>query len=138
MPSAIIDSSVYVDHWESVLDEQALAWVRSHFIVRQSSVVISELRRGARTAKAKRLVEDLRRLSTVEWTPNADDWWKAGAIIQKIGDAEHWDRRKRQEFQNDVLIALSARRHGAVIVTSNRGDFEILAKKLRIEVLFVA
>ena len=137
MPFAIIDTSVYVNHWEGVLDDQILAWVRATFLVRQSSVVLSELRRGARTSKARRLVEELRRLTKRQWTPVTEDWWKAGVIIQKIGDAENWDRRKRQEFQNDTLLALSARRYGATIITANRIDFELLAKEFRVRILLV-
>jgi predicted nucleic acid-binding protein len=137
MPFAVIDTNVYVDHWEGVLDEQALDWVRAKFIVRQSSVVLSELRRGARTNQARRLVEALHRLSKIQWTPAAADWWQAGLIIQKVGDARSWDPRKRQEFQNDTLIALSARRYGATVVTSNRADFEVLVKELKIRVLWV-
>ncbi|MBI4472393.1 MAG: PIN domain-containing protein [Acidobacteria bacterium] len=137
MPLAIVDTSVYVNYWEGVLDEKALGQVRATFIVRQSSVVLSELRRGARTRQARRLVEALRRLSKIQWTPATTDWWQAGVIIQKIGDAHHWDRRKRQEFQNDTLIALSARRYGATIVTSNQTDFELLANELRIRILLV-
>ena len=137
MPFAIIDTSVYVNHWEGVLDDQVLAWVRTKFVVRQSSVVLSELRRGARTSQSRRLVEELRRLTKIQWTPATADWWKAGVIIQKIGDAENWDRRKRQEFQNDTLIALSARRYGAAIITANRIDFELLAKEFRVRILLV-
>jgi predicted nucleic acid-binding protein len=37
---------------------------------------------------------------------------------------------KRREFQNDALIALTARHHGATIVTRDRVDFELLARKL--------
>jgi len=40
-----VRTDVYVDHWEGVLDDKALAQVRSKFVVRQSSVVLSELRR---------------------------------------------------------------------------------------------
>jgi len=137
VPFAIIDTSVYVNHWQGILDEQSLTGVRARFVVRQFSVVLSELRRGARTRESRRLVEDLRRLTTVLWTPTATDWWQAGVIIQKLGDANNWDRRKRQEFQNDALIALSARRYGATIVTANRADFEILAKELAVRVLLV-
>lgn len=137
MPFAIIDTSVYVNHWEGVLDDQVLAWVRTKFVVRQSSVVLSELGRGARTSQSRRLVEELRRLTKIQWTPATADWWKAGVIIQKIGDAENWDRRKRQEFQNDTLIALSARRYGAAIITANRIDFELLAKEFRVRILLV-
>jgi len=137
VPFAVIDTSVYVNYWEGVLDEKILAWVRARFVVRQSSVVLSELRRGARTSKARRLVEELRRLTKTQWTPVAEDWWKAGVIIQKIGDAQKWDRRKRQEFQNDALIAFCARRYGATIITANRTDFELLAKELRVRILLV-
>ena len=137
MPFAIIDTSVYVNHWEGVLDDQVLAWVRTKFVVRQSSVVLSELRRGARTSQSRRLVEELRRLTKIQWTPATADWWKAGVIIQKIGDAKNWDRRKRQEFQNDTLIALSARRYGTAIITANRIDFELLAKEFRVRILLV-
>jgi len=136
VPFAIIDTSVYVNHWEGVLDDQVLAWVRTKFVVRQSSVVLSELRRGG-TSQSRRLVEELRRLTKIQWTPATADWWKAGVIIQKIGDAENWDRRKRQEFQNDTLIALSARRYGAAIITANRIDFELLAKEFRVRILLV-
>lgn len=137
VPFAIIDTSVYVNYWEGVLDDQILAWMRAKFVVRQSSVVLSELRRGARTSKARRLVEELRRLTKTQWTPVTEDWWKTGMIIQKIGDAQKWDRRKRQEFQNDALIAFSARRFGATIITSNQTDFELLAKELRVRILLV-
>ena len=40
-------------------------------------------------------------------------------------------------FQNDALIALTARRHGATIVTSDGEDFELLGRALRIRVLTV-
>lgn len=137
MPFATSDTSVYGNHWGGVPADQALAWVRTKFVVRQSSVVLSELRRGARTSESRGLVDQLRRLTKVQWTPSTTDWWKAGVIIQKIGDARNWDRGKRQEFQNDTLIALSARRFGATIVTANRIDFEVLAKELQVRVLLI-
>ena len=56
---AIIDTSVYIDYWERGLHDAALADVRKTFIIRQSSVVLSELRRGARTKAAQRLLQTL-------------------------------------------------------------------------------
>ena len=134
---AVLDTNVYINLWEGALAENALIPVCSRFIVRQSSVVLSELRRGARTAKARLLVSELRRLATVEWTPTDEDWWQAAGLVQKIGDAQAWDRRKRQEFQNDALIALTARRYGAAVVTANSGDFELLSDELGLVVLDV-
>jgi hypothetical protein len=37
-----------------------------------------------------------------------------------------WDRNKPRDLQNDALVALTARGHGATVVTSNREDFGIL------------
>lgn len=135
MPWAILDTSVYIGHWERGLYEEALATVRNAFVVRQSSVVLSELRRGARTRQAQKLVNALYRLATIQWEPTPAEWWEAGRLIREIGDAQGWDRSKRRDFQNDALIALTARRHGATIVTADKTDFDLLAKKLQVSVL---
>jgi len=132
---AIIDTSVYIGHWEGGLHEAALEQVRRGFVVRHSAVVLSELRRGARTRQAERLVARLRELAPTVWTPTPNEWWEAGRLIRTLGDAHHWDRNKRREFQNDALIALTARAHGATVVTANRVDFELLGRALRVPVL---
>jgi len=119
MPWAILDSDIYIGHWENGSYEEGLKQVGKAFIVRHSAVVLSELRRGARTPTARRLVDSLYRLARVRWEPNAGDWWEAGKLVREIGDAERWEINKRREFQNDALIALTARRHGATIVTGN-------------------
>lgn len=134
---AVIDTSVYIGHWERGLYDEALQQVRRAFLVRHSAVVLSELRRGARTREAERTVARLRALARDPWTPNHNDWWEAGRIIRTLGDAHDWDRGKRREFQNDALIALTARRHGATVVTANRDDFELLGRTLSVRILTV-
>ena len=132
---AVIDTSVYVGHWERGLYADTLAGVQRAFVIRHSAVVLSELRRGARTRDAARTVARLRRLAPDIWEPSAKDWWEAGRIILTVGDAHDWDRGKRRDFQNDALIALTARAHGATVVTANREDFEILGRSLGVSVL---
>ena len=134
---AVIDTSVYIGHWERGLYADTLDEVRKGFVVRHSAVVLSELRRGARTPQAAKTVDRLHHLARGIWEPTATDWWEAGRIIQTEGDARDWDRNKRRDFQNDALIALTARGHGATIVTANRDDFEILARRLGVAVLVV-
>ena len=135
MRFAILDTDVYIGHWERGLYEATLANVRRAYIVRQSAVVLSELRRGARNRRALRLVENLFRLAAVRWEPLAVDWWEAGNLIRKIGDKRGWETHKRREFQNDALIALTARRYGATVVTANHLDFDLLARELRVSIL---
>ena len=130
MHAAILDAGVYIDHWSGALAETAFADVQRAFIVRYSSVVLSELRRGARTPQARRLVEALFKLAHVQWSPTASDWWEAGHLIRKIGDAHDWDSTRRMRFQNDTLIALTARRQGATVVTLNRADFELPSQEV--------
>jgi predicted nucleic acid-binding protein len=113
MHIAILDTSVYIGHWERGLYEETLESVRQVYIVRQSAVVLSELRRGARTR----------------------DWWEAGRLVRQLGDEQGWEHHKRREFQNDALIALTARRYGATVVTANLSDFALLARSLRIQIL---
>ena len=138
MPWAILDTNVYIGHWELGLYEATLLEVRRRFIVRQSAVVLSELRRGARTRLARRLVHALHEQAPILWEPTAGDWWEAGKVVREVGDVHGWERTKRRDFQNDTLIALTARRHGAVVVTDNSADFAILAERLGILVLDAA
>ena len=135
MPWAILDSDIYIGHWEQGLYQEDLARLAKAFIVRHSSVVLSELRRGARTPQASRLVDSLHRIARVRWEPSDQDWWEAGRLVREIGDAEDWEINKRREFQNDALIALTARRHGAAVVTANAGDFNLLSGKLGVRVV---
>jgi predicted nucleic acid-binding protein len=132
---AILDTSVYIDHWERGLYQDTLENLRRAYIIRHSAVVLSELRRGARGPEAERMVARLFNLATVRWEPSATDWWEAGRLIRTIGDQQHWDINKRRDFQNDALIALTARRHGATVVTANSSDFELLRSEIRISIL---
>ncbi len=132
---ALIDTNVYVDHWERGLHAETLAAVSTSFVVRHSAVVLSELRRGARTRQARRTVESLFRLAHEIWEPLSTDWWDAGKLVRDVGDQAGWERNKRREFQNDALIALTARRHGAAVVTSNHADFGFLERRVGIRVI---
>ena len=114
----IIDTSVYIDYWERGLYQEVLSDIRRAFVVRHSAVVLSELRRGARTREAERAVNGLHKLVHHVWEPTGPDWWEAGLLIRTVGDAHRWELSKRRDFQNDALIALTARRHGATVVTA--------------------
>ena len=117
------------------LYEERLAALRNGYVIRHSAVVLSELRRGARTREALGLVKGLYRLASIRWEPTVEDWWEAGSLIRTVGDAQGWDANKRRSFQNDALIALTAQRHGETVVTANRLDFELLSKQVGVSVL---
>ena len=132
---AILDTSIYVGQWEAGCYDDLLENLRRAFIVRHSAVVLSELRRGARSRAARSNVERLHSAAHVVWEPTADDWWKAGKLVREVGDQMDWEVHKRREFQNDALIALTARARGATIITSNREDFDLLKSSLGLSLI---
>jgi predicted nucleic acid-binding protein len=99
-----------------------------------ASVVSAELLAGATTQAARRAVLDLTR-----WAhrvrrvvaPDAGAWERAGAILSEIRQEEPHLRSKIPTLWNDLLIALCARQVGAVVVTQNARDFELLRRYLR-------
>jgi len=135
MPLAILDTNIYVAYLTGVSDDARMETLRRDYVIRHSAVVLSELRRGARARDALRFVEDLHRAARAIWAPTAQDWWEAGGLVRQIGDARGWDRNKRRSFQNDALIALTARRHGAAVVTADLADFRLLQRVLRIAIV---
>jgi predicted nucleic acid-binding protein len=66
-------------------------------------------------------------------SPTAADWARAGTVQGLLWDGTPRLRDKR--LQNDILIAASARSIGARVVTTNRKDFELIARFLPHEIL---
>ena len=137
MPYAILDASVYIGHWEQGLYGPVLEQIRRRLIVRQSSVVLSELHRGAKTKEALKLVEYLYKLAKPCWVPDEKDWWTGGKILRQLTIRHGWDARRIRDLQNDVLIALTARKYGAVLITANQRDFELLRRYVRFTAVYV-
>jgi predicted nucleic acid-binding protein len=84
-----------------------------------------ELRAGARSKEDRRTVETLARAPRLV-VPTADMWLELGRVL--------FDLRRQgfdvtvASFVNDVLIALSCRHAGAVLLTANAGDFAAISR----------
>ena len=61
-------------------------------------------------------------------TPQFADWQSAAAIVSAIGRKDGSWKSKLPALLNDVLIALSARRAGAQVVTYNGRDFRLIKR----------
>ncbi|HTB57042.1 MAG TPA: PIN domain-containing protein [Polyangia bacterium] len=134
---AVLDTNVYIDFWERGLHAHALQTIHAAFVVRHAAIVLSELRRGARTQEARRTVESLYRLATEVWEPSVEDWWEAGKLVREIGDQQNWDINKRRRFQNDALLGLTVRRRGALLVTANRSDFRLIERRIGVRIQYL-
>jgi predicted nucleic acid-binding protein len=117
---AILDTSVYIDNLRSGRFKQEI--LNFKFVIRCSAVVLAELSRGARSGPMKRFVHDLAKNLRVI-APNEREWIQSGQIVNRIAAAKRYDIQKTRELHFDVLIALTARRIGAHLITCNVDDF---------------
>jgi predicted nucleic acid-binding protein len=98
-------------------------------------VVLAELRRGATKPNERKFLRALARNHPV-LTPTERNWLESGQILARINADRGFDAGKLRDLHFDVLIALTARSHGARLVTSNRLDFEMIKsyRKVQLEV----
>jgi predicted nucleic acid-binding protein len=98
-----------------------------------SAVVAQELRAGAQSHHDRRLLDrhvlDLFRRRDRLVTPSARAWEDSGDVLAELGRRDGLDlRRLSKAFGNDVLLALSCRETGIVLVTDNERDFLRIAR----------
>ena len=103
-----------------------------------SAVVAQELRAGIRRSQDRRNLERhvlgvYGRAGRVV-TPTAESWHQSGDILSKMASTEGVELTKvPKSFGNDLLIALSCREAGCVLVTDNTRDFRRIRRFVRFE-----
>lgn len=59
-------------------------------------------------------------------TPTEMNRIESGEILSKIYKDRGYSPEKLRDLHFDILIALTARNHGATLITSNKTDFELI------------
>jgi len=129
---AILDTSVYIDNLRSERFKNDILVLP--YVIRLSAVVLAELSRGARSREMKKFVEDIRSNLLVV-TPTENEWAASGRLVNRISTARRFDIHKTREIHFDVLIALSARRIGAAVITCNVGDFTAIREFMNFKLI---
>jgi predicted nucleic acid-binding protein len=119
----IFDTSVLIDALRCGRHQQRIANVAG--LIRNSSVVLAELWRGAGTPAEKRIVQALEKNHPI-LTPTTENWLRSGHLLEVMRARRGFGAEKLRDLHFDVLIALTARSYGARLVTSNRADFEVI------------
>ena len=60
--------------------------------------------------------------------PHGKHWRESGQILGKIYADSGFAPAQLRELHFDLLIALTARSHGAWLITSERADFELISR----------
>jgi predicted nucleic acid-binding protein len=124
---AIIDTSVYIDNLRFGRFEKELLELK--FVVRCSAVVLAELWRGARSTEMVKFVDYLGRNFRIV-APNEREWVESGKIVGRIAWAKGYDIHKTREIHFDVLIAMTARKIGAYLITCDADDFSAIRETM--------
>lgn len=123
---AILDTSIYIPFINKGVAYPPIDLKLGESMLYMSTVVIEELYAGASDRFSIRLLD---RLYKTFWdlgrliVPDGNDWQRTGKVIAKLAQKYGFEKRFLSKIQNDVLIALSARQVGAILVTHNTRDF---------------
>lgn len=105
-----------------------------------SAIVVQEMTAGASDTHEVRFWEAVRSAREQEGkllVPTGEDWWFAGKVLNSLlrGLKSHNRGRtpklppdEKQRLIRDVLIARTAKRAGALVVTDNVADFEMIRR----------
>ena len=128
---AILDTSIYLSFLKTGGEFRDLGFLLRPTLLYMSSVVFAELYAGARDQATIRQLENLYRtfdrLDRVV-APDKQVWFETAQLLQQLGLRHGFEATGLARITHDTLIALSARRIGAVVFTRNQRDFERIRK----------
>ena len=129
----IFDTSIFIDHLRT--NKHADHFQNLSGLIRNSSVVLSELARGATNESELDFVSTLTKNHPI-LTPTERNWLESGSILHRMNEDTGFSPEKLRDLHFDVLIALTARNYGATVITSNRADFELIGhyKEFHLEI----
>lgn len=119
----VFDSSIIIDQIRGNRHFERLMRVEGS--IRNSSVVLAELRRGAHTRIDRLTIEALER-NHPTLVPSEQEWLESGRLLAQMRRDRGFEPHKLRDLHFDVLIALTARFHDARLITSNPTDFELI------------
>jgi predicted nucleic acid-binding protein len=124
MQRVVIDTNVYID-WINDGQYEAVIFQREA-VKHLSAVVIMELAAGAFSVRDRRLVRDVAsafgKVGRI-LAPTVSIYQEAGEVLRQLQESLGYTLASAYGLANDVLIALSARSIGAVVITQNERDF---------------
>lgn len=121
----ILDSSVIIDDLRTLRHRERIRSLVG--VIRTSSVVLAELWRGATKPSDREFLSILMKNHPI-LTPTENNWIESGEILSRIRADRGFAPAKLRDLHFDVLIALTARSHGARLITTNRTDFELIKR----------
>ncbi len=126
----ILDTSIFVDDLRSGRNRRRIESIAG--LIRTSAVVLAELWRGATKPAEREFLRALGKNHPI-LTPTEKNWLDSGRMLEAMRAERGFSPEKLRDLHFDLLIALTARSHGARLITSNRRDFELIHKHCKVK-----
>jgi predicted nucleic acid-binding protein len=136
----VLDTQLFIDAFRDQTANEALQQFHRGFAPFEyfSVVVAQVLRAGVKRTGDRKALErnvlDLFERSGRMFAPSASAWHRSGDVLADMAREEGLDiGRVSKSFANDVLLALSCREAGCVLVTKNDRDFHRIRRHVSFE-----
>lgn len=126
---AVLDTSFLIEHFRKGTVYDTFLNLNRFYHIAFSSVVLMELLSGAYDSREQKLIEQIKHNFTVI-TVTERQWYVAGNVMLRLRRDRKVDPLRIKNLLADILIALSARDIGAVLVTRNEKDFKLIREVL--------
>ena len=127
----VLDTQLFINAFRDPVANEALQQFHRAFSPSEhfSVIVAQELRAGVQRPHDRRALErNVLRVfhrANRTITPSADAWHRSGDLLAELVRKEGLEiARVSKAFANDLLLALSCREAGCVLVTDNERDFQ--------------
>jgi predicted nucleic acid-binding protein len=124
-PKAVPDTSFLVEHFRKATLQEAFLNLSRYYHITFSSVVLMELFAGAFDSKERKLIDQIARNFTV-LSITERQWFLCGDIMMRLRRDKKVDRERIKGLLADILLAVSVRDIGAVLLTRNEKDFKLI------------
>jgi predicted nucleic acid-binding protein len=122
----VLDTSIYIPFINRGIAHPTIEILQGRPLIYMSAVVMEELYAGALDVAAIKLLDKMYEtfagMSRLI-VPDAMDWQKAGKVVAQLGKKYGFEKMFLSRITNDILIAVTARKIGAFVVTNNQKDF---------------
>jgi predicted nucleic acid-binding protein len=136
----VLDTQLFIDAFRDPAANEALQQFHRAFspFAHLSVIVAQELRAGVRQPRDRKALERnvLRVFARAGRiiTPSPDAWHRSGDLLSEMAMQPGLEiARVSKAFANDLLLALSCRESGCVLVTENDRDFSRIRRCISFE-----
>jgi predicted nucleic acid-binding protein len=136
----VLDTQLFITAFrDPVVNEELQRFHRAFSPFEHFSVIVAqELRAGVRRPRDRKTLErnvlKVFQRANRTITPSADAWHRSGDLLAEMARQHGLEiARISKAFANDVLLALSCREAGCVLVTDNERDFQRIRRVVQFD-----